>query len=364
MKCLDNLSRISYQPELVMELIELYHNKGKDFYYENIFKNEMNSIIKSTVEKDTFYAAKYLDLSITQARMKAIIKRDSQPKTKDEQILSNLKGVFNTIQADPEKIELTSNEFIKMAYQVFKGVKSVDYKTFEVSEKQGILYDKKRVSIRNEVDKELSLYRRCLNEHELEITQLITNFYIDIVNNNIYTSDNEFLDLLILYCLLFRERFFIFKYCSFFEIIFENKNEFYQAVSAANYNYSEGFSKTMPLNELIIKYLISAYETLKGKAQSHTDDKKLTKLENIASLIMTLPDTFTKEDIKKKYPTISDSTIQRALKQLKDQGKIRPNGTGRSATWNKIVENEFFNSKVRQMSLFELTLGSDDLKEE
>ena len=44
---------------------------------------------------------------------------------------------------------------------------------------------------------------------------------------------------------------------------------------------------------------------------------------------------FTKEDIRKEYPYVSESTINRALSTLRDQGYIKPLGKGRSAKWTK-----------------------------
>jgi hypothetical protein len=35
-------------------------------------------------------------------------------------------------------------------------------------------------------------------------------------------------------------------------------------------------------------------------------------------------------------PGVSDQTIRLALEQLRDEGKVRADGTGRSATWTRI----------------------------
>jgi hypothetical protein len=64
-KCINNIERINYPSDLVMELTKLYRFKGKDFYYEDALKTRLGSIIKITIEKDTFYAAKLLNLNIT-----------------------------------------------------------------------------------------------------------------------------------------------------------------------------------------------------------------------------------------------------------------------------------------------------------
>ena len=109
MYCLENMQRISYPADLVMDLTRLYRFKGKDFYYEDVFKSDMQTIIKDTIERDTFYAARVLNLQITEARLRTIIRKDLTPKTNDEKILSNLKEVFQIIQSKGDELELTSS---------------------------------------------------------------------------------------------------------------------------------------------------------------------------------------------------------------------------------------------------------------
>jgi len=73
-----------------------------------------------------------------------------------------------------------------------------------------------------------------------------------------------------------------------------------------------------------------------------------------------MPQVFTRDMIKEQCPQLSDSTINRALKRLKDENKIRPNGTGRSATWVKLVEEEMFGTRGRQTDIFDFIGLEDD----
>jgi hypothetical protein len=86
----------------------------------------------------------------------------------------------------------------------------------------------------------------------------------------------------------------------------------------------------------------------------------MKKIDNVESSILRLPEIFTREQVRQLHPTISDSTLNRALENLKRQNKIRPNGTGRSATWVRLVEDEFINTSTKQMSLFELIMDINE----
>lgn len=359
MKCLENLDRIKYPSELVMDLTKLYRFKGKDFYYEDIFKSTINNKIKMTIEKDTFYASKLLNLNLTESRTRLIIKKDSTPKTKDERILSNLKEVFSIIQAKGDDLELETNEFLRLAKRIFNEVTDIDFASEIKKVKINLLEDKKRVSKREYLEQELKLYKRFLLANNIEATQLITNLYVDLLNLNVYTKYNEFMALLILYCLLFRERFNLFKYVSFFQIYYENKDEFENITVAAKYDWEHGFSQTAPLNRYIITKMLEGYQTVENQANNFKFEKNIKKKDNVESVILKLGEIFTKEQIKTACPNLSDSTINRALKNLKNQGKISPNGTGRNATWIKLVDEEIFGNKMKQMTLFDMIMVND-----
>ncbi|MDE7105670.1 MAG: hypothetical protein K2O22_00715, partial [Anaeroplasmataceae bacterium] len=244
MYSLENMQRISYPSDLVMDLTKLYRFKGKDFYYEDIFKSDMQTIIKDTIEKDTFYAAKVLNLKITENRMRLIIQKNSTPKTNDEKILFNLKEVFKIIQSKGNDLELSSNEFLALAKRIFGGVKEVGYGTRIEEVQVNLLREKKRISLRNTFDDLLRLYKNLINSNQVEGTQLATNLFVDISNVKIYNDENEFMCLLIYYCLLFRERFNVFKYISFFEIYLDHEVEFKNAVVSASFNWESGFAQT------------------------------------------------------------------------------------------------------------------------
>lgn len=360
MHCLSNIDRITYPSDLVIDLTKLYRFKGKDFYYEDVLKSELKSIVKTTIEKDTFYASKLLNLNISESRTRLILKKDSLPKTKDEKVLANLKEVFKLIQEKPTKIELTTNEYLQLAKRVFNGVKNIGYKTEIKKIKINLLTENKKVSKRESLQELLDLYIGLIGSQRIEITQLITNFYVDFIHMDIFTEENELIGLLILYCLIFRERFYVLKYYSFFEIYFERLDEFKSAVAASSFNWSEGFSQTSALNRLLISVMLDGYNIIETKLNNDEFDKTLRKIDNVETTILKLGEIFTKDQIKNKHPNLSDSTINRALKNLKNENKIRPNGTGRSATWIRLVKDEEIQSRYKQMTMFDIIMDNEE----
>ena len=360
MYCLENIDRISYPAELVMELTKLYRFKGKDFYYEDIFKSDMQTIIKDTIERETSFAAKVLNLKISENRLRLIARKNGVPKTNDEKLVANLREVFQIIQDKGTELELTSNEFLSLAERVFGNVKNIGYASQTVEVQVNLLREKRRESLRGKFEELLSIYKKLLIGGRVEATQLATNLFVDISNLKIYNAENDFLCLLIYYCLLFKERFNVFKYISFFELYYESEEEFKNALVSASFNWETGFAQTAILNRLTIRMLLDGYNQIENSAHAYNFDRHVKKIDSVESSILKLGEIFTKEEIRASNPYLSDSTINRALDNLKRQNKIRPNGTGRSATWIRITPDETFDTRNRQMSLFEINLDLDE----
>ena len=353
MHCLENIKRISYPADLVMDLTRLYRFKGKDFYYEDVLKNQMEKIVTETIYKDTVYASKLLDLNVSEHRLNLLILKDSNPKNNEEKIVTNLKRVFSIIQEKGEELDLVPNEFLALADLIFKGIVTVGFRTAKVEVQFNLLKEKKTVSMREDFEKMLNLYKSCMKKKEVEATQLATNLFVDVVNTKIFDKYNDFLCLLIYYCLLFKERFNIFKHLSFFEMYHNSKHEFEVALSEASYDWENGYSKTAPLNRLTIDFMLEGYMIIEGKVQEVGFEKEVKKVDMVISSIYKLGEVFTKEEVRTQNKGASESTINRALDFLKANEKIRPMGTGRNAKWMRINIDESMDIKNRQASIFD-----------
>ena len=360
MKCIKNLERINYPKELVYDLTKLYTFKGKDFYYEDVLKQYMQQIIKNTIEHDVLAASKILGLEVNENRLKLIVKKNSEPKTKHETIVKNLKEVFQIIQKSGVDLELTSNEFLMLGSRVYNNVHRFSFKSDLVMEMDNILEGRKRVSRRDLLDEEIVDYSNAKNKFKVEITQVITNFYVDMINMDCFDISNRFVSLMICYCLLFSERFNVFKYVSFFEYYYKNLESFRKYEEEASYGWESGYSKTTDLNKLIIDMMLDGYRVVEKMVSDYEFDKRLRKVDNVEGVIMKLGNVFTREDIKAKVPNLSDSTINRALVKLRDEGKIRPDGTGRSAKWIRLVPEEMFTGNIQQYNIFDFMKNDED----
>jgi len=358
MTALKNISRLNYRNDAVMKLIKLYQYKGKEFYYHNILKNDRPYISKQTIAKDTFFMTKIMNLNVSENRLRLIINKNSEPKTNDEKIVANLKKIFEISVESVHEFELIPNGVLSLASRLYKDVKQIKFDTVKVAVQDNLLTDYRSQSKREDLKNLLDLYTDLISSNQYEIISTVINFYIDFINVKPFKNDSEIVGLLLIYVLLFREIFDVNMYESFFEFIYNNYDEFKQLVVAANYNWESGFSHTEPLTDFIIKHLLENYEKLEKLIRDYEYDSKLNKGDNIENTIYRVPQIFTKEDIRSKHPYVSDSTINRTLQRLRDEGKISPLGTGRSAKWMRVTQTPERFNPYEQLDIF--GLGNDE----
>ncbi len=359
MKNLNNLHVTPFANEEILQLIKLYKFKGKDFHYGDKMHSDIDGIMRLTVENECVEFMKFFKINLTDNRKNLIIKKDAQPKNKDEQLIYNFKQVISRFLADPLRFELLTNDVNSMMKLLYNKIENVTFNSKVVNLQVNLLTEKKRVSTRNDLEELLKTYDSLHKSGKYESLFLIINFYIDLIHMNIFSHGNELGSLILMYALILQDGFALFKYVSLFGLLNTHIDEFKNAILQADYNYEEGFSKTAPLYRLLITMMIEGYEKVETKLHQYDMRNIVTKGDDIENTIYRLPEVFTKDDIRALHPLTSESTINRTLTRLRDNNIIRPNGVGRSATWIRLVDREKFNPDVRQMNLFE-TIDDDN----
>ncbi len=349
MNALKNIDRIQMTNEVIMLLLSLYENKGKSFYYDDLFSRDQTVFYRKTQETDLYYLGKWLDLQMTDARLKLFAKKKMSARTKDEHLLNNLKTAYIQLKKNPTEFELLFNEVGSLIKLLSNQYEPIVFNTYEAMD-DGLLKIKKH-NKREDLEKLFNLYTRTLKTNKSELTQLMINLYVDLINSGIVNKHNELVSMIILYALLIKD-FSVFKYVSFFKYFYKIHEAWQQGTVTASYYWQQGFAQTDMIHRLLVGILIDSYKEVDHFAHEYDFERGLNKSDNLENSILKMPDIFTKNDLRKRHPNVSDATIDRTLKRLKDEDKIRPLGKGRSSKWQRIVLGNHKLSTA-QLSLFD-----------
>ena len=354
MNCLKNISRNTIPNDIVMNYLKLYKSIGNNPYNHKTLEPDIPVMVRQTIANDVFGLSKILGLKISEGRIRSLIYKGVLPKNKNERLVINLNNAFNRIHNATHTFELLPNEIMDMMKFIYKDIvneKRVQFQKFErVSKKVSLLSGNKQ-SKRDTLEELIALFNELKEEDRYEVSFLIVNFYIDFIKSEIFIEKNKEAGLLILYILLLTNEFEVFDYVSFFEVLADHYDEFEQVVMASSYNWEEGFASALMLHRFILKITMICYDKMKNIIRDYEFDSNLNKSNNVENTINKLDEIFTKDDIRNIHPYISDSTINRTLKRLRDENKIRPLGKGRSAKWMKLYDHPSKRTLFEQLDM-------------
>ncbi|MFP4287276.1 MAG: hypothetical protein ACLFRI_06205 [Candidatus Izemoplasmataceae bacterium] len=340
MHCLNNMRYVKIPNDVIKLYLNIYPFIGRNQDMLQSVKNDYDVLVAETIRSDAYFLSRMLNLKIKDSRYKSLLTKDVQAKTKDEQLLKNIVKAFEKIHKSTDTFSLYVSEIYDLLKFIYKDVddeKTLYYaktekKKDDVKSLLSSAYPTKRESLEALIKDFLTLKK----QDDYEISLLIINFYIDFINLKPFTKHNDVIGLLLLYILLITNQYQSLHLSSLFELFHKQSTKFNKYILDASQNWSTGLADTIPLHRFLLELLLESYKQLHELLRNYTFDQQTNKSDYIENTINKLEEVFTKEDIRLKHPTISDSTINRTLKRLRDEKKIRPLGKGRSAKWMKL----------------------------
>ncbi len=358
MKCLETLPKKQMPNNIIMQTIRLYRETGKNNYYESLFSKDFEFTSKqlATLDAYSFYRCFYSDLKLPESRMKSLQLDSSKPKNRSEQLYKNILEIFKIIHAPKRAdFELTVPEIHNLVTLLYKDYYPKEQLTYQkVDRQKHSLLSTESVSKREMLEAMIQSYQALKKSNEYEATYLHLNFMIDFMNMDVYKiPENSVIAILVYYILGMQEGMMASRYVSFFSRLLINIKEYQQARDLTRLNWKEGYSEIMPLHRFFLSLYDHLYEELEETARDYDYESHLeiSKSDYIENTIDKLNQVFSKEDIRMKHPLISDSTINRTLKRLQEENKVRPLGKGRSAKWIKLYQKETKKTMMKQMNL-------------
>jgi hypothetical protein len=354
MRCLQNISRTIIPNDVIVSYTRLYKSIGNNHFNHQTLESDNTAMIRQTIAKDIQFFSKILDVNISEGRIRSLIYKGVKAKNKNEIFIQNLYSAFTKIHTDTSSFELLPTEIFDMLHFLYDNVvnpKLLQYKKIQKDKEKTSLLSQKAGSKREVLEHLIKLYDDVVEAKQYEQTFVIINFIIDFIKSDIFEDKNEEVGLILLYILLLTNDLEVFEYISFFELVYEYQEEYKKAFLESTYNWKEGYAQVLPLHRYIINISLLAYQELNHIIRDYEFDQNLNKSNNIENTISKFDDVFTKDDIRNIHPYISDSTINRTLKRLRDDDIIRPLGKGRSAKWIKLEKNPNKKLNFEQLDL-------------
>lgn len=326
-----NIKTTPLAPQLLIQLAKLYENKGKELYYLSLIKNDSKVVKHNVIETDSEYSGHFLHIDLSNQKYKLLTQQDITPSNRKEKLIANFVKFFQIMHQTESNWKLSSNGVIEIQEFIFK-----EFDPNSCIEKKRNKLEKKA-----ELDNLVAHFNRLINENQCELISLFCAFTIDFINLRIFDNYNEFIGNVLLMLLLKQHGFKIVDHISFFKTICSYEDKYIEAVNKSSLNWEIGLPQYHYFTMFIVDTINRMYEEFEKLCNNFESDKQYSKEELVEQIVLSFNNYFTKDDIRKYNPYISDSTINRSLKSLRERGVIEPTGKGRSAKWRKLRHGKY-----------------------
>ena len=161
---------------------------------------------------------------------------------------------------------------------------------------------------------------------------LIGLFVLDLLTIHPFEDGNGRIVRALTNALLEKAGYTIGRYVSLEQLIAETADDYYAALLQSTNGWHDRDNDVWPWLTYFVNVLARAYERFEQGASAERSAG--SKQDRVREYVTEhAPQIFKIADIRTALPGISDPTIRLVLDELKRDGRIRPEGTGRAAVW-------------------------------
>lgn len=184
------------------------------------------------------------------------------------------------------------------------------------------------------IDDLIGRYQEAVATREHHPVLLTGLFILDLLVIHPFEDGNGRVARLLTSAMLTEHGYTVGRYVSLEQAVAESADAYYQALLESTHGWHEDTTDPWPWLSYFTNVIADAYTVFAERtAAAKTSGTKQQRVRE--HVLRHAPVTFRLADIRTAVPGVSDQTIRLVLEQLKNEGKVRADGTGRAATWTR-----------------------------
>lgn len=326
-------------------IAKIHEYKGKQELYVKNYPDVLDKMIDVAKIQSTKSSNAIEGIYTNDARLNELMNKKTEPRNRNEEEIAGYRHVLDIIHENYAYIEFNKNDTLTLhnqlysySYVNYKGkFKTLDNTIMEVDELGNRKVRFQPVSsfeTENYFDKMVGAYKKAV-EANIPALILIPVRIHDFLCIHPFDDGNGRMSRLLTLLLLYKFGYFVGRYISIEMLIEESKESYYEELKRSSEKWHTGENDEIPFIRYMLGVLLKAYEECDDRF-NFIGNEKLTSPERVLSVIQRSLEPLSKKDIMILCPDISQRTIERALKELCDNSKIKQVGSGRSTKYVKI----------------------------
>ena len=323
----------------------IYKEAGKQELYLKQRPEELNKLIEIARIQSTEASNAIEGIVTTATRIRQLALEKTTPKNRDEQEIAGYRDVLNVIHESFDAIPITKNYILQLHKMLYshmnnpiagqtKNVQNYISATYPDGHTEILFTPLSPFETPEAIDAICNEYNRVIGNMELEPLIAIPVFVHDFLCIHPFNDGNGRMSRLLTTLLLYRSGFFVGRYISLEAKIAKNKDLYYEALAASQHGWHEGTEDIVPFIKYLLGTILASYKDFEDRMS--LVETKLSALEMVRRASMNKIGRFNKQDMREFCPTLSDSSIEGALRKLVATGELRKEGKGKNTCYFRV----------------------------
>jgi Fic family protein len=285
------------------------------------------------------------DVTAPHARVVELVEQKTTPENRSEAEIAGYRSVLDTIHASALRIPFKPSVIEQLhrdLYQ-FTGVpagrwKSVD-NSIEEARPDGTSFVRFRTVPAAETAAAMAelheRFERASRSGDYHPLLLAGCYVFDFLAIHPFRDGNGRIGRLLTLLLLYQAGYEVGRYVSLERLVQESSTTYYEALYQTGIGWHTDEHDITPWLNYFLGIVTAAYNEFESRVGAV--DGRGSKREAIRQFVReSIADEFTVADVRRAAPAASQSYISKTLARMRDEGLIKPIGTGKSARWRRI----------------------------
>ena len=334
-----------WDSEILGLIAAIYKEAGKQELYLKQRPEELEKLVEIAKVQSTEASNAIEGIVTTSTRIRQLVEEKTTPKNRDEQEIAGYRDVLNIIHDSFDAIPITRNYILQLHKMLYSHMYNpIAGQTKNVQNYISATYPDGHVCVLftplapfetpEALDRICEEYNRVIGNMELEPLNAIPVFVHDFLCIHPFNDGNGRMSRLLTTLLLYRSGFYVGKYVSLEAKIAKNKDLYYEALAASQTGWHEGAEDVVPFIKYLLGTILAAYKDFEERMA--LVETKLPAFEMVRRASQNKIGRFNKQDIRELCPTLSDSSIEGALRKLVASGELIKEGKGKSTCYFRL----------------------------
>lgn len=340
-----SLKEQKWDSDILGLVAAIYKEAGKQELYLKQRPEGLEKLVEIAKVQSTEASNAIEGIVTTNTRIRQLVKEKTTPKNRDEQEIAGYRDVLNIIHESFDAIPITRNYILQLHKILYshmnnpiagrtKTVQNYISATYPDGHVETLFTPLSPYETPEALDKICEEYNRIIGNMEVEPLIAIPVFIHDFLCIHPFNDGNGRMSRLLTTLLLYRNGFYVGKYISLEAKIAQNKDLYYHALAESQTGWHEGTENALPFIKYILGTILAAYKDFEDRVS--LVETKLSALEMVRRASKNKIGRFTKQDIREFCPTLSDSSIESALRKLVTAGELKKEGRGKSTCYFRL----------------------------